>query len=87
MEKREEGDMMVLRPMKKTDLDETEKAFKMLFEFMQSHSEIEATIWAGAMWSCLVGGYIKSGVTYQEFCSECTGVMRHYKQWFDEEEE
>ncbi len=75
------------RPSKDSDQDETEKAFKMLKAFMQSHSEIEPTLWAGAMWSCLVEGYVKSGVTYQKFCSECTGVMRHYKPWFDEEEE
>ena len=78
---------MIFRPPKESDQDETEKAFQFLQEFMASHSEIEPTLWGGALWSCLVAGHAKSGVTYQEFCTKWSSVMKHYKSWFDGSDE
>lgn len=74
---------MKFRAPKETDSDETEKAFRFLKECMANHSEIEPTLWAGAMWSCLVDGYARSGMTYQEFCREWSSVRKHYKSWFN----
>lgn len=72
------------RKPKSTDKAEIEKAFQILKKAMQSHPEIEATLWAGAMMSCLVDGYINSHVPYEYFCLELEDMKRHYKQWFEE---
>ncbi len=74
------------RPRKKTDQDEAEKAFKLLKESMANHSEIEPSLWASAIWSVLVDGYVNCGFSYEEFQNEWDRVKHHYKPWFDKEE-
>jgi hypothetical protein len=74
---------MEYRRPKKTDQADTEKAFQILQEAMQSHSEIEPTMWAGAFWSCLVEGYANSGCSYAEFSCEWEKIKEHYISWFE----
>lgn len=74
--------MKEIRLSKKTDRENTEKAFKILKNAMQSHPEIEPTLWAGATWSCLVEGYRNSEFSYEDFCEEWDKIKKHYKSWF-----
>lgn len=77
---------MKRRKSKKTDQQQAQIAFEILKETMAEHTEIEPTLWASAFWSCLVDGYINSGITYEEFCNEWDILKKHYKKWFDDEE-
>jgi hypothetical protein len=74
---------MEIRPPKETDQEEIEKAFNIVKKCMQDHSEIEPTLWAGALWSALVDGYIASGTSYNRFCYEWENIKHHYKKWFE----
>lgn len=73
------------RKRKTTDKDETENAFQILKNAMQAHPEIEQTLWAGAMMSCFVDGYINSHIPYEYFCQELDSIKKHYKKWFEKE--
>jgi hypothetical protein len=75
--------MMERRSPKKTDKQQTEKAFQLIKECMANHPEIEPTLWAGAVWSILVHGYSASGVSYEQFTKEWDKLKHHYKSWFD----
>ena len=66
------------------DQEETEKVFKMLINFIDSYPEIEPNIWAGALWSTLVNGYLNSDLEYEEFVEDWKEAVEHYKQWFDD---
>ena len=74
---------MEKRDPKKTDQEQIEIAFRLLKECINNHSEIERTLWAGACWSLLIEGYITSGVSYDQFTTECDQVKHHYKSRFD----
>ena len=71
--------MSKIRESKDSDQEEVEKAFQILRKAMKDHSEIESTLWAGALFSCLVTGYPNSGITYKEFCGEIDSVKKFYK--------
>ena len=72
---------------KDSDQQEVEKAFQIIQETMQSHPEIEPTLWASALWSSLVVGYTKSGVSHDDFCLEWDQLKLHYKSWFEGKDE
>ncbi len=74
---------MEKRESKNTDQNEIQKAFDLLKQCMIDHPEIETTLWAGAVWSVLVDGYNKSGISYEQFTREWDLVKHHYKDWFD----
>lgn len=74
---------MLKREPKDTDQDEVEKAHLLIHELMYEHPEIEPTLWAAAVWSVLVNGYIDSGATYDEFCEESDKLKTHCKPWFN----
>jgi hypothetical protein len=74
---------MKRRPPKKSDQKNVEKAFKILKETIQSHPEIEPTLWASAVWSILVEGYVNSGASYELFCDEWDRIKEHYKGFFE----
>ncbi len=75
---------MQKRPPKETDQEEIEKAFQLLKGTMAAHPEIEPTLWAGAVWSCLVHGYKSSGFTYKDFEEGIHEVLDHFKKFWDE---
>lgn len=75
---------MEKRCSKKTDQMNIEKAFNILINAMKSDPEIEPTLWAGAVWSVLVEGYINSGMSYELFCKEWDKIKIHYKSWWNE---
>lgn len=68
---------------KEKDQEEVVKAFNLIKQLMENHSEIESTLWAGAFWSILVDGYSASGVSYDQFTKEFNQVRHHYRSWFD----
>jgi len=74
---------MKIRPEKKNDQQEIEKAFRLLKKCVDDHPEIEETLWTSAFWSILVIGYSLSGMTYEQFNSEWDRVKHHYKRFFD----
>lgn len=74
---------MEKRPLKKSDQKQIEKAYNLLKDCIVSHPEIEPTLWAGAVWSILVEGYSRSGMTYEKFTKEWDQVKHHYESWFD----
>lgn len=71
------------RPSKKSDQNNTEKAYQILLKAMQAHPEIEQSLWAGACWTALVNGYLKSGISYELFCEDFDGAKNHYSKWWD----
>lgn len=75
---------MQRRRGKKTDQCNADGAFKIIKSVMQEHDEIEPTLWASALWSALVDGYIHSGFSYEDFTNEWNLLSNHYKSWFDE---
>lgn len=75
------------RKPKKSDQNNTEKAFQILRKAILEHPEIESTLWSGANWSLLINGYINNGVSYVEFCSELDGVKEFYKNRWDKSKE
>ena len=75
---------MKKRPPKSTDQDNIEKAYQIITKVMRKYPEFEGTIWAGAIWSTLVNGYIRCGNSYDEFCKEIEGVKVCYKSWWNE---
>lgn len=75
--------MTKLRPSKSTDQKETEKAFHIIQETIESHSEIEPTLWVGALFSKIVEGCIASKFSYDEFCKMMDSAKRLYKSWFE----
>lgn len=75
---------MERRNPKKTDQEVVQRAFNMLKNLIEKHSEIEPTLWAAAFWSILVHGYNASGVSYEEFTKELDKLKHHYKHWFDQ---
>lgn len=74
--------MAKIRPGKRSDQDETEKAYQILVSAMQSHPEIEQTIWAGACWTALVNGYLNSDIPYELFCHDFDSAKEHYSKWW-----
>lgn len=72
------------RDPKETDQINTEYAFQILRKAMQDHPEVEQSLWAGACWSCLVNGYINSGIPYKEFQQEMKSVAAFYKKRWEE---
>jgi hypothetical protein len=76
--------MVKKRYRKKTDQSETEKAFQILLHAMQSHPEIESTLWAGACWTALVNGYLKSDIPLKEFKEDWERALKHYSKLWDE---
>lgn len=74
---------MERRKPKKTDQQQTEKAFNILKDCMADHPEIESTLWVGAFWSILADGYSASGMSYDQFTTEWDQVKHFYKSWFD----
>lgn len=74
---------MELRPSKEDDQENIDRAFNILKDVIKAYPRIEPTVWAAAIWSCLVDGYANSGVSYEEFCDEWYKVKEHYKNWFD----
>ncbi len=79
----EETIMLKKREPKSSDQEMTKTAFNLLQDCMNNHPEIESSLWAGAFWSGLVGGYIRSGATYEQFTEEWERIKHHYKDWFD----
>jgi len=73
-----------IRNPKSSDQEELEKAFQILRKTMQSHPEIENTLWAGAIMSCFVDGHINSEVSYEDFCESLDSIKKHYKKWFED---
>jgi hypothetical protein len=71
------------RPPKKTDQENIEIAYKLFNKLMNSHPEIEKTLWASVCWSSLVNGYKDSGSSYEEFHYEATNAINHYKTWWE----
>ena len=75
---------MERRMPKKSDQQKIEKGFHLIKSLMQDHPEIEPTLWAGAVWSILVDGYVASGMSYEKFTQEWDDLKHHYKPWFNE---
>lgn len=73
-----------IRPLKEEDQENTERALSLIQDIYKKHPEIEESLWAGALWSALVCGYINSGFSYKQFIIESTGALKHYKGWFDD---
>ena len=76
--------MKIKRPRLKSDQENAEKAYQLLLNFLNENSDIEPTIWAGAVWGVLVNGYVNCNFTYKEFKDEMNVVLEHYEHWFDE---
>ncbi len=74
---------MKKRKPKKSDQEQVEKAFDLLYNIVQENPHIEPTLWASAMWSCLVNVYINSGTPHKEFCEETEKIKEHYKNRWD----
>jgi hypothetical protein len=82
---RDKASSMKKRKPKKSDYSKIDEAFELLCKTIQLNQHIEPSIWASAMWSCIVTGYINSRISYEEFCEEADQVTDHYKKWWDEE--
>lgn len=61
-----------------------QKAFDLVVQLINEHPEIEYTLWAGAIWTILVSGYINCGFSREEFIEEIARVSGHYKEWWNE---
>jgi len=72
------------RAAKPDDQKNTGKAYEILVEVVELNCEIERPLWLGAMVTLAIEGFINSGLTYEEFCSEWDRIKKHYKPWFDE---
>ena len=75
--------MKEIRPSQTDDQEKAQKAFEMIIDLINKHPEIECTLWASAVWSTLVNGYIESHFSYDEFYGEVLKVAHHYKYWWD----
>lgn len=71
------------RAHKRSDQNNTEKAYQILLKAMQDHPEIEQTLWAGACWTALINGYINSDLSYEEFKEDFDSAKEHYSKWWD----
>ncbi len=71
------------RESKETDQQQTQKAYDLILDLIQKHSEIEPTLWIGAMFSVLANGYKNSNFSYDEFCQEINNVSKHYKSCWE----
>ncbi len=76
--------MKEIRPGQDSDQENIEKAFQLVKNLIKSHSEIEPTLWAGAIWSVLIDGYMACDFSYEDFCNEWEKIKHHYKKWWDE---
>lgn len=74
---------MEKRPAKKDDQENTERAYEILTETVNLNSDIERTLWVGAMISLLIEGFINSGISYEAFCAEWDRIKTHYKPWWE----
>lgn len=79
--------MKEIRKALETDQDNIDKGYQYLMDTISDHPEIESTLWAGAVWSVLVSGYKRCDFSYDEFLSELDKISRHYKSWWENDEE
>ena len=72
------------RPPQTDDLENAHKAFEILFDCMRSNSQIEPTLWASALWSCLARGFINCNIPYEIFKSESYKAIEHLETWWED---
>lgn len=63
------------------DRENTIKAYGLVMELMDKHSEIERSLWIGAFYSLIASAYKNSGVTYEQLMFEMNEVGDKYKNW------
>jgi len=71
------------RRPKKTDQENTEKAYLLLIELAEKNPQIETSLWMGALISAFVDMHMRTKNPYQNFCLTLEQIKEHYKDWWD----
>jgi hypothetical protein len=68
-----------------SDIDNVERGYEILLDFIENNKEIETTLWCTIFWIAITKGYRNSGFSYEEFLDEITIASSHFKKgWNDE---
>ena len=67
------------REPKSTDQEKAEEAYKLLEQFFKKHQFMEGALMLAAMFTHIAENYKNSGISYDHFCDEIRGMMKHYK--------
>jgi hypothetical protein len=77
--------MKEIRPRLENDQENIQKAYELISNLIEEHTEIESTLWVGDIYSMLVSGYLKNGFSYEDFCEELNKISEFYKSRWDDE--